>query len=95
MQSNTENILSNVNNMQGFCGKLQMRLQHIDAGSTETLPNACSYAADNEFISATQQHLNATQQQSSDCLEESVEDFDWILDAFSLLQTSILLRAQE
>jgi hypothetical protein len=62
MQGKNENALSNMNEVQGFCGKLRVRLQHITIAPTETSPTVCSLVAGHEVICVTEEHLNALQQ---------------------------------
>jgi hypothetical protein len=93
MQGKNKNILTSMDKIQGFHGKLKLWLQHIANGSTEMFPTVCSLAAGNKLIFVTEGHLNALQQKFFDYSEK--KEFNWLCDPFSVLAKFLSVKAQE
>jgi hypothetical protein len=61
MQGKKENILSSVNKIEDFQGKLKLWLELTASGSTEIFPTVCSFGADKFLFSVVEAHINTLQ----------------------------------
>jgi hypothetical protein len=81
MQGKNENVLSSMDRIGGFLGKLKLWLELIASGSAEMFQTICSFGADKTLLSVIEEHLNF-QKKFKVYFGSSVKDLDWVCDVF-------------
>jgi hypothetical protein len=68
IRGKNENILSSVDKLEGFWGKLKLWPELTASGSSEMFPIVCSFGEDKALLSVIEEHLNPVQKKFKNTL---------------------------